>query len=108
MGPRALNAVLGLWLFFSTFLFREAAVPRWVGWVAGALAVTNALVGLSGTRRGRSLNAALGAWMILFAILLPRVRPIVFWNDLLIGFAIALLALVKTTPDLRQRRPADV
>lgn len=108
MGPRALNAVLGLWLFFSTFLLREAPVQRWVGWIVGALTVTSALAGLSGTKRGRYLNLALGGWLLLFAILMPRARPVVFWNDLLIGFAVALLALVSTTRRLRGRQTADV
>jgi hypothetical protein len=108
MGARALNAVAGLWLFFSTFVLAYTPPQRWVGWVVGTLAVTSALVGLSGTKRGRYLNAALGGWLILFAILLPRSHAATFWNDLLVGFALVLLALVASTGDLRRRRPADL
>jgi hypothetical protein len=108
MGPRVLNAVVGLWLFFSTFLVAKTPPQRWIGWVVGALAVVGALLGRSGGKRGRYLNAALGGWLILFAILLPRAHAATFWNDLLVGFAMVLLALVTNTGDLRRRKPAEV
>lgn len=108
MNARPLNAVLGLWLFVSGFLLPTRPAQQWINWVAGALAVTDALAGISGFKRGRYLNLALGGWLILFAILLPRARVVVFWNDLLVGFAMVLLALVGHTGDLRRRRASDV
>ncbi len=108
MGPRALNALLGLWLFFSSFLLGRTPVQRWAGWVVGALTVLGALVSVSGRKGGRYLNLMLGGCLILFAVLRPRARAVVFWNDLLVGFAIALLSVVASTGDLRRRRAADV
>lgn len=108
MGARALNALLGLWLFFSASFWTATATQRWIGWVVGALAVTDAVAGISGTKRGRYLNLVLGAWLILFAILLPRARALVFWNELLVGFAMVLLALAARLTDLRRRRAVDV
>lgn len=108
MSARALNAVLGLWLFVSGFLWAARPAQRWVSWVVGALVVTDALAGVPGLKRGRYLNLALGGWLILLEILLPRARVVVFWNDLLVGAAIVCLALVATTGDLRRHRPVDV
>ncbi|HXJ22535.1 MAG TPA: hypothetical protein VMT03_20120 [Polyangia bacterium] len=108
MPARALNGFLGLWLFFSAFLWNQTPVQRWNGWVVGALAVTGALAGMSGVKWGRYLNVALGGWLILSAIFLARRQAVPFWNDLLAGFAMVLLALVATPGDLRRRRTADI
>jgi hypothetical protein len=109
MGARALNAVLGLWLFFSAFLWPQTSAQRWTAWMVGILAVTAALAGGSGEERGRNLGAALGGWLILSALLLPRLLAATFWNEIFVGFAMAFLALASTAGDLRRRRgTADV
>jgi len=104
MGPRALNAVLGLGLFFSTFLWPHTAAERVIGWTVGSLAVTAALAGLSGQAWGRSVNAALGGWLILSAILVPRGHIATFWTELIVGFALAFLAMLPSFKVLRHRR----
>ena len=108
MSARVLNALLGLWLFFSGFLWRHTEAQRWNAWVVGMLAVAGALIGISGEKRGRYLNAALGGWLILSALFLPRLRAATFWNEILVGFAMVCLALASTAGDLRRRRTADV
>jgi hypothetical protein len=108
MGARALNTVLGLWLFFSGFLWPHTMAHRWNAWVVGMLAVFGGLVGLSGDKRGRYLNAALGGWLIASALLLPHLRPATFWNEILVGFAMVLIASTTTASDLRPRQPAGI
>jgi hypothetical protein len=100
MGPRAINAVLGLWLFFSTFLWPHTAAQRTVG----LLAVTASLAGLSGHGWGRSVNAALGGWLILSAILLPRVQLATFVTELVVGFGLVFLSMLPSFSVLRHRR----
>jgi hypothetical protein len=104
MGPRAINAVLGLWLFFSTFLWPHTAAQRTTGWTVGLLAVTASLAGLSGYRWGRSLNAALGGWLIVSAILLPRVQLATFVTELVVGFGLVFLSMLPSFSVLRHRR----
>ena len=104
MGPRAINAVLGLWLFFSTFLWPHTAAQRTTGWTVGLLAVTAALAGLSGYRWGRSVNAALGGWLIVSAILLPRAQIATFWTELVVGFGLVFLSMLPSFSVLRHRR----
>jgi hypothetical protein len=96
MGPRLINALLGLWLFFSAFLWPHTPVERTNAWVVGMLAVTAALVGLSGR--------TLGGWLVVSAILLPRFTAATFWNHLLVGVALAFFAMVARLPDIRDRR----
>ena len=104
MGPRAINSVLGLWLFFSTFLWPHTAAQRLTGWAVGLLAVTASLAGLSGYRWGRSLNAALGGWLIVSAILLPRVQLATFVTELVVGFGLVFLSMLPSFSVLRHRR----
>lgn len=65
------------------------------------------IAGLAGMKSGRLVNVVLGAWLIVSALLLPRIRPATFWNHLLVGFALALFALTSRLSELRSRR-ADV
>jgi hypothetical protein len=104
MGPRAINAVLGLWLFFSTFWWPHTASQRNTGWTVGLLAVTAALAGLAGQTWGRYVNAALGGWLIVSAILLPRAHPATFWTEIVVGFGLAFLAMLPSFTVLRHRR----
>jgi hypothetical protein len=99
--------VLGLWLFVSAIVWPHTPAQRVNAWVVGVLAVTAALIALRGKKLGRYVNAALGGWLILTALLLPRMTQATFWNHLLVGAAMAFFALVADLGALRQRR-ADV
>lgn len=104
MGARAINAVLGLWLFFSAFLWPHTRAQRVTAWTVGLLAVTAALAGTSGRTWGRSVNAALGGWLIVSALLVPRLRVATFWTDIIVGFGLVLFAMVPRLSALRHRR----
>jgi hypothetical protein len=104
MGPRIINAVLGTWLFWSAFLWPHTPTQSMNAWVVGMLAVTAALLGLSGRIVGRLVNAVLGAWLIVSALLLPRVSVATFWNHLLVGAGLAFFAMLARLPDVRGRR----
>lgn len=107
MGARAINAVLGLWLFLSTFLWPHTRAQQMTGWVIGMVAVTAALAGTSGRTWGRSVNAVLGGWLIASAIVIPRVRAATFWTDLVVGFGLVLFAMLPGVTVVRNRR-ADI
>jgi hypothetical protein len=101
MRARILNAMLGLWLFFSTFLWPQTLPQRVTGWVIGLLSVTAALAGLSGGRGGRTVNAALGGWLIVSALFLPRMGRLGFWNDLAVGIGLVFFATMTDLPPVR-------
>src|SRR4051812_45085075 len=64
MGARAANALIGFWMFLSTFLWPHAPAQRLTGWIVGTAAVTGAMAGLMSKTWGRYLNAALGGWLL--------------------------------------------
>jgi hypothetical protein len=107
VGARLVNVVLGFWLYLSAFAWSHSAFERANAWVSGIVVVTAALVGLRDTKAGRYVNTIVGAWLILSALLLPRLRVVTFWNQLIVGFALALFALAPSLSTLRTRR-ADV
>jgi hypothetical protein len=98
MGARAINAILGLWLFMSAFAWPHGRAQFTNATVVGMLAVTMALLGLGGRKWPRLSNVALGGWLILSSLFLPRVSVATFWNHLVVGLA---MALVGASPDLR-------
>ncbi len=103
MGARAINAGLGLLLFFSTFLWPHTYGQRVTGWLVGALAVTAAVAGTTGRAWGRSLNAALGGWLIVSALLLPRFRVATFWTEIVVGFGLVFFAMLPNVALVRRR-----
>lgn len=107
MGARMLNALLGLWLYLSAFLWPHTRFERGNAWVSGIVAVTAALFGLGGARIGRYVNALVGAWLIVSAIFMRTSMGATFWNHLLVGFALAVFAMVPSLSAFRTRH-ADV
>jgi hypothetical protein len=104
MGARLVNAVLGLWLFTSAFLWPHASAQRVNAWSVGIVAVTAALAGLGRTKAGRYVNAAAGAWLMISALFLPRLSPATFWNHMIVGFGLVLFAMASNLSMLRGRR----
>jgi hypothetical protein len=104
VGARLVNAVLGFWLYLSAFAWSHSTFERANAWISGIVVVTAALVGLRDTKAGRYVNVLVGAWLILCALLMPPLRAATFWNQLIVGFALALFALAPSLSALRARR----
>jgi hypothetical protein len=107
MGARLVNVSLGFWLYLSAFLWPHTHFERSNAWVCGIVAVTSALLGLRAVRVGRYVNALVGAWLIVSALFMRRSMGATFWNHLLVGFALALFAMLPSLSSFRTRR-ADV
>jgi hypothetical protein len=101
MGPRLISAMLGFWLFLSSFLWPHDHFQLLNAWVVGIAGVTAALVALAGFDWGRYVNAALGAWLIISTLLLPRTSIATSWNHLLVGFAMILFGLMSSLREAR-------
>jgi hypothetical protein len=105
MGARTINAILGLWLFTSAFVWPHGRAQFTNATVVGMLAVTLALLGLRGRTWPRLSNTALGGWLILSSLFLPRVSMATFWNHIFVGLAMALLGASPGLRNLRRRTP---
>lgn len=97
MGARAINAILGLWLFVSIFLWPHTKAQRVTGWTIGMLAVTAALAGTCGRTWGRLLNAALGLWLVVSGLLVSRLGVATFWTDYVVGFGLVFFAILPSS-----------
>ena len=106
MGPRLINAILGFWLFLSTFLWRHTWQQAVNGWIVGMAVVTFSLLALAGYRSARYGTAVLGAWLILSALLLPRVGMGTYWNNVGVGFLLVMFGLAPSMRSLRRHAPS--
>jgi formate hydrogenlyase subunit 4 len=108
MGARAINAVLGLWLFVSVFLWPHSRPQTITATVVGMLVVTAALAGLGGVRWARLVSAGAGGWLLLSALLLPIVSTATFWNHVVVGLAVGALGVSQDLRTFRHRRPVEL
>ncbi|HEX3695746.1 MAG TPA: hypothetical protein VH374_10180 [Polyangia bacterium] len=102
MAPRSINALLGIWLFLTAFLWPHSRAQLLNAWLSGVLALVFALTALDLAPRARYLNVGLGIWLIGSAVFLPNTNPTTLVNHVVIGIALACIALLRgfrqTTP----------
>jgi hypothetical protein len=103
MTGRVVDAALGLWLFFSAFMWSHTAIQRVNAWVVGMVVVTLAMADWSQRVWARQLIAAMGAWLIVSALFLSPTGIATFWNHVVVGFGMVLSGL---TPLQRRVREA--
>jgi hypothetical protein len=93
--PRLINLALGAWLFVSAFLLPRAGVAFTSTWIMGVVIVGFALLEMAAPL-ARWMNTLAGAWVFIAAFVIPHASVESFWNDLIVGAAVALLSLVPT------------
>ena len=99
-GPRVVNAVLGLWLFISAFIWPHTLAQHTNTWICGVLCVVFALIGLAAPA-ARYLNTILAIWLFISAWALPTVNAGTIWNNVLVAIAIFVVSLVPSAPEDR-------
>jgi hypothetical protein len=92
---RVVNALLGMWLFFSGFVWDHTPPQRVNAWAVGALCVAVALVALAAPVL-RRLNTALSAWLFASVWMLPHASSVTMWNDAVVAVAIFAFSLVPS------------
>ena len=90
---RALNGVLGVWLFISAFIWPHTGAQMTNTWILGALCVIFAVIAL-GSPTTRWLNTVLAIWLFISVWALPHQSAATMWNNALVAIAIFLLSLV--------------
>lgn len=105
---RSVNALVGVWLFISAFVWPHSAPQYTNTWIMGVITVAVALIAL-GSPGFRFLNTAVGIWLIISAFALPTVSAATRWNNLVVGIVVGSLSLVGTSPGATVvRRPRTV
>ncbi len=95
MPARTLSFVLGLWEFFAAFAFPRPRPSFAAAWILGLLAAALSAAALA-RRQARWGTLAAGVAVVLAAFLVPA-RTVPWWNDVVVGAALALLSLVPGT-----------
>ena len=90
---RYANIMLGLWLFLTAFAWRHAPAAWANTWIVGLLVVAVAIWGLRYPGLWR-LNALLGVWLIVASFVFPHILAASRWNNAVVGFLVALIALI--------------
>ncbi|MFB6163921.1 MAG: SPW repeat protein [Haloarculaceae archaeon] len=96
------NILLGLWLaIVPTFVLGAVGLRFWsdliVGLVVAGLATYGAWVATQSDHTslwGPGLNALLGLWVIATPFLFEPLTDALFWNDVIVGLLIVLVAAI--------------
>ena len=89
-----LNAMFGVWLFISAFLWPHTLPQFHNGWILGVLVTAFALAAIAGVRWARYVNFALGIWLFISTLALPRSSGGTTLNNVLVAAAIIITALL--------------
>jgi hypothetical protein len=90
---RAVNLLLGIWLFISAFAWEHVLAQRTNTWILGVLCVVFALIAMSAPT-GRWLNTALAVWLFISVWALPHQHLATMWNNALVAIVVFALSLV--------------
>jgi hypothetical protein len=105
MSARAVNVVLGIWLFISAFLWPHSQAQMTNTWILGVLCVVFALIAAR-IPSASYLNTALAVWLFISAFALPTAQIGTMWNNALVAVAIFIASLVESdTGEMIRRQP---
>lgn len=90
-----LNFILGIWLIISPWIFNYSSGSKWNQFSFGiVIAVLAAIRYLAPSQIWASwLNLLAGIWMIIAPFIVGYKGTAAYWNEVLVGIAVALLAL---------------
>jgi len=90
---RAVNLLLGVWLFLSAFAWNHTGAERVNTWVMGVLCAAFAAIATTAAT-ARWLNTALAVWLFVSVWALPHHSLATMWNNALVAIAVFLLSLI--------------
>lgn len=103
MAGRALNVLLGAWLFISAFVWPHDTAQFTNSWILGVVCVAAGFIAMS-VDKMRYLNTALSVWLFLSVFLLGTQSEATRWSNILVAVGIFVLSL---TPSERLQLPAQ-
>lgn len=91
---RAINVILGVWLFISAFAWPHTSAQMTNTWILGVLTVIFALIAWFAAPQARFLNTLLAIWLFISAWALPRYNVGTVWNNVIVAILIFAFSLV--------------
>ncbi|MDB4935509.1 MAG: hypothetical protein JWP87_2481 [Labilithrix sp.] len=95
---RASNAILGIWLIVSVYLWPHITRQVTNAWVVGVLTIVFAAIAAFVAPRARFANTALGIWLVFSTFVTGTISAATLWNDIFVG---ALMLGVSLVPNRR-------
>ena len=104
MTTRIFNALLGVWLFFSAFMWPHSPTAKVITIVCAFLTTGLAILSIY-NRAASYVNAAVGIVLFLSALLMSNAWQATTWNNAIVAAAIFVVALIDRGPaNIRQER----
>jgi hypothetical protein len=92
--PRYVNAVAGVWLFLSAFLWKHQSLQGTNAWIVGAAMFVVALTAISNPRV-RFANTLLAIWLFVSAVFLGAYSYTSF-NNVVVAILVFVFSLVPS------------
>lgn len=102
MTTRIFNALIGVWLFATAFMWPHSHVEMTVTIVAAILTFALAILAIY-TGTARYLNAFVAVLLFLSALTIPSLAKATQWNNTIVAVAIFVAALVDNGPEAVRR-----
>ncbi len=105
---RWVNLALGVWLFFSAFIWAHTDASRTNTWIVGLL-IAAAAVGAFFWSPARYINTALSVWLFFSTLVIEHVSAASLWNNLIVAVAVFIFSLIPSRFEAwrpRRRVPA--
>lgn len=103
-----LNVILGAWLIISPFILNyTSSAARWDQVIIGIAVVVLAGIRtfMPSQRWLSSLVGLAGLWAIIAPFILSYDRSVAYWNQIIIGAVIALVAFVNSSMSVERTTP---
>jgi hypothetical protein len=98
MTTRIFNALIGIWLLVTAFMWPHLLAERIVTIVAAVLTFVLALLSIY-TGAARYLNASVAVLLFLSTLVLPAITRATTWNNAIVAIAILAASLVDNGPE---------
>jgi K+-sensing histidine kinase KdpD len=98
MTTRIFNALIGIWLFVTAFMWSHTEAQKTVTIVAAVLTFALAILAIY-SRGARYVNAVVAVLLFLSVLTLPSLTRATEWNNAIVAIAIFVAALVDNGPE---------
>jgi hypothetical protein len=103
---RVVNALLGLWLFASAFMFSRAPAQFINVLLVSLLVMALGVASILGRDGARKVNFALGVWLVISSLALPHASGGGVVNQIVTAALVMITSLFPEHVRYQRRRPA--
>jgi len=104
-----INFILGIWLIISPWIFSyTSSGAKWnqFGFGIGVAVLAIIRYALPRTSWASWVNGLIGIWMIIAPFILSYNRAVAYWNEIIVGIVVAVLAFSNMRTYTHHATPA--